>query len=25
VIPKGFEAMIMCLQRRKRRKEEPGG
>lgn len=25
VMPKGFEALIMCLQKRKRRKEEPGG
>lgn len=25
VVPKGFEALIMCLQKRKRRKEEPGG
>lgn len=25
VMPKGSEALIMCLQKRKRRKEEPGG
>lgn len=25
VVPKGFEARIMCLQKRKRRKEEPEG
>lgn len=25
VMPRGFETLIMCLQKRKRRKEEPGG